>query len=133
MKRRVLGFFTRGNTLFSLNWLLVLAVSVAVAVPASAQFTLKQISTDPFTDVDAQHKTEVEPDTFSFGSTIVSAFQVARIVEGGGADIGFATSTDGGKTWTAGYLPGLTVNYQGGAFPQRVMRRWRMTQPTGCG
>jgi hypothetical protein len=89
---------------------------VAVAIPASAQFTLTQISTDTFTDADAQHATEVEPDTFAFGNTIVSAFQVARIVDGGGADIGFSTSTDGGKTWTSGYLPGLTVNYKGGSF-----------------
>jgi len=113
MNRPCVGSFISRTT-----WrgLLVLAVSLAVAVPASAQFTLTQISTDPFTDVDAQHKTEVEPDTFSFGSTIVSAFQVARIPDGGGADVGFSTSTDGGKTWTAGYLPGLTVNYKGGSF-----------------
>jgi hypothetical protein len=116
MNRRTAGFSTPRNALFTLNLLLVLAVFVAMAIPASAQFTLTKISTDTFTDADAQHATEVEPDTFSFGSTIVSAFQVARIVDGGGADVGFSTSTDGGKTWTAGYLPGLTVNYKGGSF-----------------
>jgi hypothetical protein len=115
MNRRPVGFFTSRNT-FSLNWLLVLAVSVAVAIPASAQFTLTKISTDTFTDTDAQHATEVEPDTFAWGNTIVSAFQVGRIFGGGGSDIGFSTSTDGGKTWTSGFLPGLTVNYQGGSF-----------------
>jgi len=31
----------------------------------------------------------------------------------GGADVGFATSTNGGVTWTKGYLPGITI-YQGG-------------------
>ena len=116
MNRWTVELFSRRNSFFSLNWLLVLAVSIAVAVPASAQFKLTQISTDTFTDADAQHATEVEPDTFSFGSTIVSAFQVARIVDGGGADVGFSTSTDGGKTWTSGLLPGLTVNYKGGTF-----------------
>jgi hypothetical protein len=97
------------------NFLLILAVSAAMAIPASAQFKLTQISTDTFTDTDAQHQTEVEPSTFAWGNTIVSSFQVGRIYSGGGSDIGFSTSTDGGKTWTAGFLPGLTVNYQGGS------------------
>lgn len=115
MNRSAVGFSPR-NIFSSLVWLLALAILMAVAIPASAQFSLKKISTDTFTDNDAQHATEVEPDTFAFGSTIVSAFQVARISGGGGADVGFSTSTDGGKTWTAGYLPGLTHNYQGGSF-----------------
>ncbi|MGB7585251.1 MAG: sialidase family protein [Terriglobales bacterium] len=116
MNRSSVGVFFPAKTLSFLSWLLVLLVSVAVAIPASAQIKLKQISIDKFTDSDAQHATEVEPGTFAYGSTIVSAFQVGRIFSGGGSDIGFATSTDGGKTWTAGYLPGLTVNYQGGTF-----------------
>jgi len=92
------------------------AFFVAMVTPALAQVPLVKISADKFGNGDSQHKTEVEPDTFAFGSTIVSAFQVARIFGGGGADIGFATSTDGGKTWTSGYLPGLTVNFKGGSF-----------------
>jgi len=64
----------------------------------------------------SQHKSEVEPDTYSWGSTMVAAFQVARVYSGGGADLGFSTTTDGGKTWTQGYLPGLTDNYKGGTF-----------------
>ena len=35
---------------------------------------------------------------------------------GGGMDVGWATSTNGGIAWTNGYLPGLTVNYQGGTY-----------------
>jgi len=36
---------------------------------------------------------EVEPDTFTVGSTIVAAFQVGRFVSGGGpSDIGHASS-----------------------------------------
>ena len=81
-----------------------------------AQFTLKQISEDIFLNSSSQHRTEVEPDTYSWGSTMVAAFQVARISGGGGADLGFATTTDGGKTWTRAYLPGLTVNYKNGTF-----------------
>ncbi|MGO9127616.1 MAG: sialidase family protein [Terriglobales bacterium] len=116
MNRPPVGSLSPRTSAFPLNFLLVLAVFAAVAIPASAQFTLEKISTDTFTDSDAQHATEVEPDTFAYGSTIVSAFQVGRIYSGGGSDIGFATSTNGGKTWTSGYLPGLTVNYQGGSF-----------------
>jgi len=91
----------------------VLAAGVVFATFAQAQVGLTQLSEDTFTDTPSQHATEVEPGTFSYGSTIVSAFQVARIYSGGGADIGFATSTNGGATWTNGYLPGITI-YQGG-------------------
>ena len=69
-----------------------------------------QISSDPFTNTTSNHKTEVEPDTFAFGNTIVSAFQQGRFFDGGASDIGFATSTDGGNTWAHGSLPGVTVN-----------------------
>jgi hypothetical protein len=77
---------------------------------------LTKLSSDPYTNATSQHATEVEPDTFAFGSTIVSAFQVGRIHDGGGADIGFATSTDGGTTWSSGFLPGITIFQNGGTF-----------------
>jgi hypothetical protein len=93
--------------------LIVLAASVAFTSLAQAQVSLTQLSVDTFTDTPSQHDSEVEPSTFSYGSTIVSAFQVARIYGGGGADIGWATSTNGGTTWTNGYLPGITI-YAGG-------------------
>ncbi len=69
---------------------------------------LVQLSSDPFTNNTSQHRTEVEPDTFAFGSTIVSTFQVGRFFNGGASDIGFATSNDGGKTFTSGSLPDTT-------------------------
>ena len=62
----------------------------------------EQISSDPFTNSTSQHPTEVEPDTFAFGTTIVAAFQVGRFFDGGASDIGWATSTDGGATVDAG-------------------------------
>ena len=93
------------------------AALIAMAAPAAATTaTLTQISSDPFTNTTAEdgvpvfHATEVEPDTFAFGSTIVSAFQVARFNNGGSDDIGFATSTDGGLTWQHGLLPGTTFH-----------------------
>ncbi|HEV2346714.1 MAG TPA: exo-alpha-sialidase [Actinocrinis sp.] len=88
-----------------------------LTVGTSGGITLTQVSTDPFTDTDAQHATEVEPDTFAYGSTIVSAFQVGRVYGGGSSDLGWATSTNGGSTWSHGFMPGLTVN-QGGSYAQ---------------
>jgi len=73
---------------------------------------LVKLSTDTFTNGTSQHATEVEPGSFSFGSTVITSFQVARVFGGGGADIGYATSTDGGLTWSNGFLPGITT-FQG--------------------
>ncbi len=79
-----------------------------------------QISADPFTQTTCaasattNHHTEVEPDTFSFGSTIVATFQVGRVADGGSCAIGFATSTDNGGTWTNGLLPDITKYVGGG-------------------
>jgi hypothetical protein len=88
-----------------------MALSLALALPFTAFATsLIQISSDPYTNADSQHRTEVEPDTFSFGSTIISAFQVGRFFDGGSSNIGFSTSTNGGSSWTQGFLPGTTVN-----------------------
>jgi hypothetical protein len=94
-----------------------LALAMLAGSPAGANVTVTQISHDIFTDAQAQHNTEVEPDTFVSGSTIVSAFQVGRVSGGGSSDIGFATSTNGGATWAHGYLPGITTN-MGGTFGQ---------------
>src|SRR4051812_12310097 len=86
-------------------------VTLAVAAPASANVPLARVSADPFTNTDSQHATEVEPDTFASGSTVVAAYQVGRFFNGGASDIGFARSTDGGSTWgVSSFLPGLTSN-----------------------
>jgi hypothetical protein len=87
----------------------LLAALLALAGPASANVPLTRISTDPFANTGSQHATEVEPDTFASGSTVVAAFQVGRFFSGGSTDIGFSRSTDGGSTWTSGFLPGLTA------------------------
>jgi hypothetical protein len=97
---------------YARNLFLLIAALAVVTSIASAQVTLTQLSQDTFTDGASQHASEVEPGAYAWGSTIVTAFQVARIYSGGGADIGFATSTDSGATWTNGYLPGLTI-YEG--------------------
>ncbi len=93
---------------------LALAFSVLLVLCSSslvfAAEQLTQISSDPFTNADSNHKTQVEPDTFAFGNTIVSVFQSGRFFDGGASDIGWATSTNGGETWTHGFLPNATVN-----------------------
>ena len=104
----------RRKTSPSLALSLAFSVAILLVGMAQAQTSITQISSDSFTNPDSQHKTELEQDTFAFGSTIVSTFQVGRFVTGGGAsDLGFATSTDAGKTWTQGVLPGTTVNVGG--------------------
>jgi hypothetical protein len=87
---------------------LALLLSFALATQASAAGTLIRLSTDPYTNPTSQHRTQVEPDSLSFGSTIVSAIQVGRFFDGGGSNIGFATSHDAGRTWNHGFLPGTT-------------------------
>ncbi|MGA2696338.1 MAG: sialidase family protein, partial [Terriglobales bacterium] len=85
-------------------------------VCAQAQVTLTEISSDPFTVGPGQHATEVEPHVLAHGSTLVAAFQTGRISPGGATDIGWATSTDGGATWTHGFLPGLTTGEGSGPY-----------------
>src|SRR3954469_18464327 len=81
----------------------------AAASTAAANVPLRRVSADPFANATSQHATEVEPDTFAAGRTVVSAFQVGRFFNGGATDIGFARSGDGGATWGApGFLAGTT-------------------------
>src|SRR5580700_7314616 len=91
------------------------SVAAARAQEASA-ISLTEISSDPFTVAPGQHATEVEPHMLANGTTLVAAFQTGRIVNGGGTAIGWATSTDGGSTWTHGFLPGLTTGNGGGPY-----------------
>ncbi len=100
-----------------------LAAGLLVALSWSAlaaQAALTQISSDPFTNPTSNHRTEVEPDTYSFGSTVVSTFQVGRFFNGGSSDIGFATSTNNGARFTQGFLPGLTFQVDPASPYERV-------------
>jgi hypothetical protein len=100
-------------------------IAGALAVPAdgaaagvTAVPPVSQLSSDPFTNATSQHATEVEPDSFAWGNTIVDAVQAGRFVTGGASDIGWATSADGGATWTHGFLSGLTTHRGGGTYPR---------------
>jgi hypothetical protein len=99
----------------------VAAAALASVTPVLANGeTLVQISGDPYTNSGSQHSTQVEPDTFSFGSTVVSAFQTGRFFSGGASNIGFATSLDTGQTWHRGFLPGTTYFASPGGKYERV-------------
>jgi hypothetical protein len=77
-------------------------------VAADCEVVSLRVSHDPYRNSDSQHQTQVEPDSFSYGSTIVNTFQSGRYFDGGASNMGWATSTDGGKTWKSGFLPGVT-------------------------
>ena len=100
---------TRRTLLVVFPLLFAFVFSFVVQIQVASAASLLQLSSDPFTNSSSQHKTEVEPDTFSFGSTIVTAFQTGRIFNGGSSDIGWATSNDNGTTWAKGFLPGTTT------------------------
>src|SRR4051794_22669194 len=95
---------------------LVAPALLLAAPPAAANVPLTRVSADPFGNGTSQHATEVEPDTFAFGSTVVGAMQVGRFFNGGSTDIGFVRSGDGGRTWSSGFLPGMTFS-AGAASP----------------
>jgi hypothetical protein len=82
--------------------------------PVGSNLTL--VSSDPYSVGPGQHATEVEPHMVANGSTLVAAFQTGRIAPGGSTDIGWATSTDAGKTWSHGFLPGLTTGEGSGPY-----------------
>src|SRR6185312_12182403 len=102
------SFGRRPRAAFALV-LATLFVLTTAATSFAAGGGITQISSDRYKNSSSQHKTEVEPDTFSFGSTIVSAFQAGRFFDGGSSNVGWATSTDNGSTWKSGFLPGTTV------------------------
>src|SRR5438270_11366770 len=83
--------------------------ALVLALSASANVAVIIIATDPFTNSTSQHKTIVEPDTFSFGSTIVAAAQWGRFTDGGASDIGVSVSSNNGTSWTSQAWPGITV------------------------
>jgi len=106
-------------TCFRPSLLALCAFALATTLSLPAQTTLVRISSDDLTNSDSDHMTEVEPHSFAWGNTLVSAFHVARrpgSIGWGSGDVGWATSTDGGTTWRHGDLPGLTVNFKGGTY-----------------
>ncbi|MBA2461323.1 MAG: exo-alpha-sialidase [Actinobacteria bacterium] len=77
-------------------------------VERDCEVVSRRISRDRYTNPESQHESEAEPDSFTVGSMTVTTFQVGRMDKGAAANLGFATSSDGGRTWGEGLLPGLT-------------------------
>ncbi len=103
---------------------IIVSIALALILPVSAlALSALQIDFDPFTQANCaasgitNHQANVEPDSFSNGSTIVASYQVGRIFDGGACAIGFSTSTDNGATWTNGLLPGITKWTTGATGP----------------
>jgi hypothetical protein len=93
----------------------IAALALLTTIPAAANVALTRVSTDTFTNTTSQHRTQVEPDTFASGNTIVSAFQTGRFFDGGASGIAVARSGNSGATWTTTVLPGITT-FQGGPY-----------------
>jgi len=105
------------------TWAAAAAVAVGLLCASYAlaeSIVATPISNDPYTNTngDGQHKTQLEPDSFAFGNTIVAVSQSGRYVNGGGAsNLVFASSQNAGRTWRTGGMPGGTVN-EGGVWPR---------------
>jgi len=114
---RILSDSRSLGSLFACLAVLTLCMAaVAVYAQDAPSVTLTQISSDTFTVPPGQHATEVEPHVLANGLTQVAAFQTGRISPGGATAIGWATSSDGGTTWSHGFLPGLTAGNGNGPY-----------------
>jgi len=98
----------RGLPVRILVGLVALVALGPVSAAWAASVTTTTIGADPYTNVTSQHRTQVEPDSFVHGSTIVAAAQTGRFFDGGSSNICWARSGDAGATWTNGCLPGIT-------------------------
>lgn len=101
----------------------VVTADVRDRLLADCELAARQLSRDPFSGPPAQHETEVEPDSYAWGSTVMAIFQIGRIHDGAAMNNGFAISRDAGRTWRSGLLPSLTPN-------SRPQGRWaRVSDP----
>lgn len=96
-------FLRTASILFALVVLAPPALAAFAAIPST------RISRDIYSNPSSQHRTQVEPDSFSYASTIVAVFQTGRFFDGGASNIGWSASADSGATWTNGFLPNTTT------------------------
>jgi hypothetical protein len=82
---------------------------LADTVAGDCELVGRRLSRDPYTDPEGQHETQVEPDSLTVGRTTVATYQVGRRFDGAATNIGYAVSSDDGRTWRSGLLPGLTT------------------------
>jgi hypothetical protein len=109
---------------------MVLPLASAGASPASA---LKLVSEDKIVDGIGLHQSETQSSLASaVGSqTLVSAFEVGRIFDGGSSAIGWSTSTNGGKSWgKRGLLPNTIAS--GGPTTGSIFPLYRAADPAAA-
>jgi hypothetical protein len=105
-------------------------------VAADCETVSRQLSRDTTAAWKGQHETQVEPDSFSYGSTLVTVFQSGRLVDGGAVSNGYATSRNGGRTWRSGLLPGLSASFLAVSDPVVAYdstHRWWLAASLGLG
>ena len=114
----------------------IVTPSGTTSSPRDCEVVCRQISSDRTTDPIGQHATQVEPDTFAFGSTIVSVFQIGRVFEGGAVAIGFSTSPRRGRRGRRACSPASPTRLRSRASPSgRATRRRLRRRPrhvAGC-
>jgi hypothetical protein len=88
----------------------IVAADLGDRIASDCETVSRRLAVDRTSDPSTRHNTIVEPDSFSFGSTLLAVYQVGRVPRPGGAATatGFSTTRDGGRTWRSGLLPGLT-------------------------
>jgi hypothetical protein len=92
---------------------------------------LTRVSQDKIVDGLALHQSEMQPSLAADGTkqTLVGAYEVGRIFNGGSSAIGFARSNDGGKAWDDGLLP-LTIGSKQTTTPAGTL--WRAADPSAA-
>jgi hypothetical protein len=93
-------------------------------VAANCETVSRQLSHDAGRNFEAQHETQVEPDSAASGSTIVTVFQSGRFANGGAEAIGFSTSRNAGGTWQSGRLPGSFERVSDPVVAYDAVHRW---------
>src|SRR5206468_1363984 len=78
---------SRLRSRFFVSVAMALVSGASLALVALASVPLIKISDDTYTNPTSQHKTQVEPDSFSSGNTIVATFQSGRFFDGGASNI----------------------------------------------
>jgi hypothetical protein len=113
----------------------VLAATVLVLAAAGAASTtssLKRVSIDSIVDGIGLHQSETQPSlaTAPGSKTLVSAFEVGRVFDGGSSAVGWSTTVNGGKSWKHGLLPD-TVQ-AGGPSSGSIFPLWRGADPAAA-
>jgi hypothetical protein len=100
-------------------------------VAASKLDGLTQVSQDSIVDGFALHQSEMQPSLAANNATgtLVGAFEVGRIFNGGSSAIGVSTSPDGGTAWTDRLLP-LTIGAKQATTPAGTL--WRAADPSAA-